>query len=270
MLAIARQNGSTFGGLQGPGMDDPSTGGDPVDALVQKILQEIQMLLWLQQMLAQLLQQQGGGGDGGSPAVGGPSAAAPAGMAPAMGAAPGGSPAAAAPAPVAAASAGAPAAPAGQAAPAQAAAPVDTSGSGGDMTPQQVASAYKDQIAAASNATGVPPGILAGQIWQESKGKAGTPGGGLMQLGDNEFRKYGGGDISNAGDNIKAGANYMKDLMTQFGGNVGAALRAYNSGPNGVDLGNLDSTPAGTGDPSYVQKVMQAAQASGLSTTTAG
>ncbi|HEX7637026.1 MAG TPA: hypothetical protein VF457_01405, partial [Burkholderiaceae bacterium] len=81
MLAIARQNGSTFGGLQGPGMDDPSTGGDPVDALVQKILQEIQMLLWLQQMLAQLLQQQGGGGDGGSPAVGGPSAAAPAGMA---------------------------------------------------------------------------------------------------------------------------------------------------------------------------------------------
>ncbi|WP_070106904.1 lytic transglycosylase domain-containing protein [Burkholderia plantarii] len=139
--------------------------------------------------------------------------------------------------------------------------------SGGDMTPQQVASKYNSEIMSASQATGVPPGILAGQIWQESKGVADTPGGGLMQLGPDEFQKYGGGDISNPADNIRAGANYMKDLATQFGGNMDAALRAYNSGPNGVDLGNLNSTPAGTGDPTYVQKVTQAAQESGLATT---
>ena len=139
--------------------------------------------------------------------------------------------------------------------------------SGGDMTPSQIASTYHDQIMSASQATGVPPGILAGQIWQESKGIASTPGGGLMQLGDNEFQQYGGGDISNPADNIKAGANYMKALSSQFGGNMEAALRAYNSGPNGVDLNNLNSTPAGTGDPTYVQKVMQAAQQSGLATT---
>jgi hypothetical protein len=139
--------------------------------------------------------------------------------------------------------------------------------SGGDMTPSQVASTYKDQIAAASQATGIPPGILAGQIWQESKGIASTPGGGLMQLGPNEFQEYGGGDISNPADNIMAGAQYMKALDSQFGGNIEAALRAYNSGPNGVDLNNLNSTPAGTGDPTYVQKVMEAAQQSGLATT---
>ncbi|WP_169708661.1 lytic transglycosylase domain-containing protein [Trinickia terrae] len=138
--------------------------------------------------------------------------------------------------------------------------------SGGDMTPSQVASQYKDQIAAASQATGVPPGILAGQIWQESKGIANTPGGGLMQLGPNEFQQYGGGDMSNPADNIMAGAKYMKSLSSQFGGNMEAALRAYNSGPNGVDLNNLNSTPAGTGDPTYVTKVMQAAQQSGLAT----
>ncbi|WP_246795457.1 lytic transglycosylase domain-containing protein [Burkholderia perseverans] len=143
--------------------------------------------------------------------------------------------------------------------------PPDTSG--GDMTPQQVASKYNSEIMSASQATGVPPGILAGQIWQESKGVASTPGGGLMQLGPDEFQKYGGGDISNPADNIRAGANYMKDLATQFGGNMDAALRAYNSGPNGVDLSNLNSTPAGTGDPTYVQKVTQAAQESGLATT---
>ncbi|PCE26248.1 hypothetical protein BWP39_17145 [Paraburkholderia acidicola] len=139
--------------------------------------------------------------------------------------------------------------------------------SGGDMSPSDIASKYHDQIMSASQSTGVPPGIIAGQIWQESKGIANTPGGGLMQLGNNEFQQYGGGDISNPADNIKAGANYMKALSSQFGGNMGAALRAYNSGPNGVDLNNLNSTPAGTGDPTYVQKVMQAAQQSGLATT---
>jgi soluble lytic murein transglycosylase-like protein len=88
-----------------------------------------------------------------------------------------------------------------------------------------------------------------------------------MQLGPNEFKEYGGGDISNPADTIMAGAKYMEALDKQFGGNIEAALRAYNSGPNGVDLNDLNSTPAGTGDPTYVQKVMQAAGQSGLATT---
>lgn len=257
---------------------------------LQQIEQLIRALIAALQMTASLNNNQspsvggvggGGGGGGGMPSFGGGglggggvgapptlAAAAPA-AAPASGATPGAIPGADAAAP---ATSAAPTTPITDATttpqPASASAvqsPPDTSG--GDMTPQQVASKYNSEIMSASQATGVPPGILAGQIWQESKGVANTPGGGLMQLGPDEFQKYGGGDISNPADNIRAGANYMKDLATQFGGNMDAALRAYNSGPNGVDLGNLNSTPAGTGDPTYVQKVTQAAQESGLATT---
>ena len=50
----------------------------------------------------------------------------------------------------------------------------------------------------------------------------------------------------------------MKALMKKRYGNDswGLALRAYNSGENGVDPNNLHALPAGTGDPAYVDKVM--------------
>ncbi|WP_133648128.1 lytic transglycosylase domain-containing protein [Paraburkholderia flava] len=248
--------------------------------------QSIQFLEQLLQMIQFLLQQMQGSGDdsGGTPSVGGasspgssfpPAAASGAPMPSSQG--PSGAPGATQPPQTLAATAPPTGQPATQPAtqPPAGAAPSSGSSSvgdvtaapGTDLTPAQVASKYSTQIAAASQATGVPPGILAGQIWQESKGIASTPGGGLMQLGPNEFQQYGGGNISDPGDNIMAGAKYMKALSTQFGGNMGAALRAYNSGPNGVDVNNLNSTPAGTGDPTYITKVMQAAQQSGLSTT---
>lgn len=228
-----------------------------LEQLIQQLIAELQMFSQLNNLAKQNSSPSvggaggGGGGGGGAPQT--------------LAAAPGGAPAAADASP--ATGSGAPAD--GTGAPATAGASsvqATPDASGGDMTPQEVASKYKDEIMSASQSTGVPPGIIAGQIWQESKGIANTPGGGLMQLGPNEFQQYGGGDISNPADNIRAGANYMKDLANQFGGNMGAALRAYNSGPNGVDLGNLNATPAGTGDPTYVQKVMQAAQQSGLAT----
>lgn len=250
--------------------------------------QSIQFLEQLLQMIQFLLQQMQGGSDdgGGTPSVGGasPGGSSPGSSFPSLGASsspaaqgPSGAPGGTQPPQTLAATAPPAGQPGSQPAtqPPAGAAPSSGSSSvggvtaapGTDLTPAQVASKYSTQIAAASQATGVPPGILAGQIWQESKGIASTPGGGLMQLGPNEFQQYGGGDISNPGDNIMAGAKYMKALSTQFGGNMEAALRAYNSGPNGVDINNLNSTPAGTGDPTYITKVMQAAQQSGLSTT---
>ncbi|WP_208455517.1 lytic transglycosylase domain-containing protein [Burkholderia gladioli] len=241
-----------------------------LEQLIQQLIAELQMFSQLNNLANQKPSPSvggagggGGGGGGGMPALsdGGGGGGGPQTLA----AAPGGAPAAADASP--ATGSGAPADSTGAPATAGASSVQATpDASGGDMTPQQVASKYKDEIMSASQSTGVPPGIIAGQIWQESKGIANTPGGGLMQLGPNEFQQYGGGDISNPADNIRAGANYMKDLANQFGGNMGAALRAYNSGPNGVDLSDLNATPAGTGDPTYVQKVMQAAQQSGLAT----
>ena len=136
-------------------------------------------------------------------------------------------------------------------------------GSGGDLSPSQIASTYGPEIQRASEASGIKPSILAGMIWQESKGRPETPNGGLMQIGPHEFEAYGSGSISNPGDNIMAGAMYMKELKAQFGSDE-AALRAYNSGPNGVDPNDYRATPAGTGDPTYVDKVLQAAEKSGL------
>ncbi|WP_414451404.1 lytic transglycosylase domain-containing protein [Burkholderia sp. 22PA0099] len=281
-LSVDSVGSNSLDSLQGSGAGNPQA----LQALA-KIEQIIQELIAALQMFSKLGDNNSpsagggggsGGGTGGMPSFPDSGGAAPQSLAATPGA---GSPAAgtgdgsatAAPSTPAAADSSTPSAAATSAPPAASTDPAASTAvqstpaaSGGDMTPQQVASQYKNEIASASQATGVPPGIIAGQIWQESKGIANTPGGGLMQLGPNEFQKYGGGDISNPADNIRAGAAYMKDLSTQFGGNMGAALRAYNSGPNGVDLANLNSTPAGTGDPTYVQKVMQAAQQSGLAT----
>lgn len=131
---------------------------------------------------------------------------------------------------------------------------------------------YKGAIESAAQKAGVPANMLAGQIWQESRGNlsaVSTNGGngltdtGLMQVNPNTFQELQakhpelqGKNLSDPETNILAGAFYMKDMKEDFG-SWDLALRAYNSGPNGVDLGNPDAIPAGTGDATYVQKVKQ-------------
>ncbi|QRO02185.1 transglycosylase SLT domain-containing protein [Archangium violaceum] len=131
---------------------------------------------------------------------------------------------------------------------------------------------FKDTIESAASKTGVPASVLAAQIWQESRGNLeaiSTNGGngltdtGLMQVNPNTYKelqsKYPelqGKNLSDPATNILAGAYYMKDMKEQFG-NWDLALRAYNSGPNGVDRSNPNAIPAGTGDATYVQKVKQ-------------
>ncbi|RKG84992.1 transglycosylase SLT domain-containing protein [Corallococcus terminator] len=130
---------------------------------------------------------------------------------------------------------------------------------------------FRGAIESASAKTGVPAEVLAAQIWQESRGNLeaiSTNGGngltdtGLMQVNPNTYKELQakhpelqGKDLSDPETNILAGACYMKDMKEQFGGSMDLALRAYNSGPNGVDKSNPDAIPAGTGDATYVQKV---------------
>lgn len=122
----------------------------------------------------------------------------------------------------------------------------------------------------------MPPEVLAGQIWQESRGKAdavtvnggnGLSDSGVMQVNSNTFADLQsknpqlpgpGASPSNASDSIMAGALYMKEQLGAFGGNMGAALRAYNSGPGNVNVNDLkDISKTGTGDATYVEKVMK-------------
>ncbi|RKG56472.1 lytic transglycosylase domain-containing protein [Corallococcus sp. AB011P] len=129
---------------------------------------------------------------------------------------------------------------------------------------------FRSAIESASAKTGMPAEMLAAQIWQESRGNleaVSTNGGngltdtGLMQVNPNTYGELQakhpelqGKNLSDPETNILAGAFYMKDMKAQFGSDD-LALRAYNSGPNGVDKSNPDAIPAGTGDATYVQKV---------------
>ncbi|NOK34774.1 transglycosylase SLT domain-containing protein [Corallococcus exercitus] len=139
---------------------------------------------------------------------------------------------------------------------------------GGNLPP--ALEKFRGAIESASAKTGMPAEMLAAQIWQESRGNleaVSTNGGngltdtGLMQVNPNTYGELQakhpelqGKNLSDPETNILAGAFYMKDMKEQFGSDE-LALRAYNSGPNGVDKSNPDAIPAGTGDATYVQKV---------------
>ncbi|MGE6757823.1 lytic transglycosylase domain-containing protein [Corallococcus interemptor] len=148
---------------------------------------------------------------------------------------------------------------------------VSTSGGsklGGNLPPGL--EKFRGAIESASAKTGMPAEMLAAQIWQESRGNleaVSTNGGngltdtGLMQVNPNTYGELQakhpelqGKNLSDPETNILAGAFYMKDMKEQFGSDE-LALRAYNSGPNGVDRSNPDAIPAGTGDATYVRKV---------------
>lgn len=146
------------------------------------------------------------------------------------------------------------------------------SGSGDLHLPKQL-EPYRADIMDASKATGVPPSILAGQIWAESRGQLGQDttnvngktDAGLMQVNADTFaglkkqnpELLGNADVNNAHDNIMAGALYMRDQQKAFG-DWGAALRAYNSGPDKVSSNLSDA--GGVGDPQYVDNVMNFAK----------
>ena len=130
---------------------------------------------------------------------------------------------------------------------------------------------FRDDIMAAAKATGVPPELIAAMIWEESKGDPeamsvnGGNGGsdiGLMQVNEKTFaamkEKHPDlitGTADNPKDNIMAGALYLAEQQEKFGGDWDLALRAYNSGPESVDINNPDVSTTGEGTAEYVNRV---------------
>lgn len=134
---------------------------------------------------------------------------------------------------------------------------------------------HEQAIMRAAKETNQAPEVLAAQIWQESRGKTeattvnggnGLSDSGLMQVNSNTFAdlqsRYPhllGPDASPSSpeDSIMAGGLYLKEQREVFGGDSGAGLRAYNSGPGNVNVNDLtDISKTGTGDPTYVGKVL--------------
>lgn len=128
-----------------------------------------------------------------------------------------------------------------------------------------VPSAYKQYVADAAAATGLPQQVVAAQIQLESnwnpRAKSGAGAEGIAQFMPGTFAEYGpkGGSPYNVADAFKAYVAYMKQLLRQEGGDIRKALEAYNAGPGNLSAGA-----------SYASTILQRAGQSGSPTAGAG
>ena len=105
----------------------------------------------------------------------------------------------------------------------------------------------------------LPPHLLHAIIMVESAynpqalSSAGAQG--LMQLMPATANRFGVDDPYNPTQNIRAGATYMKWLLTLFEGDLSLALAAYNAGENAVKRYN-NSIPPFKETQRYVKKVL--------------
>ena len=97
---------------------------------------------------------------------------------------------------------------------------------------------FHDSVLRASRDTGVDAKLLHAVITVESgyNQRAVSPKGatGLMQLMPMTARRYGTVNLLDPGENIRAGARYLRDLLALFDNNLELALAAYNAGENAV------------------------------------
>lgn len=136
---------------------------------------------------------------------------------------------------------------------------------------------YSSHIKQAASKYNLPPELIAGVIWQESRGnpqaKSHCGAMGLMQLMPETAAHLGVNNPWDPGQNINGGAKYIRQMLDKFNGKVELAVAAYNAGPGNVmKFGNQIPPFKETQD--YVPKVLGYAEnfkASGLfieSTTT--
>jgi len=105
-----------------------------------------------------------------------------------------------------------------------------------ERIPEYRLDAYLQEIAAKE---GFTPDLLRAVISKESAyypcavSRAGARG--LMQLMPETAAELGVADAFDPESNIEAGARYLGELLTRYGGNLELALGAYNAGPARVD-----------------------------------
>ena len=119
---------------------------------------------------------------------------------------------------------------------------------------------YDSIIEKAAVSASVEPNLLRAVIVVESgfnphaRSKRGAVG--LMQLMPATAIRYGVSNPYDPGENVRAGARYLKFLLDRFGQDVKLALAAYNAGEDAVDR-NGGQIPPFTETMAYVPRVMK-------------
>ncbi len=129
---------------------------------------------------------------------------------------------------------------------------------------------YMPHIKQAAARHHLPPELIAGVIYQESRGNPNAVSScgaqGLMQLMPATAAKLGVTNSFDPAQNIEGGAKYLREMLDRFGGRLDLAIAAYNAGPGNVEKhGNTIPPFRETQD--YVPKVLAYAdnfKASGL------
>jgi soluble lytic murein transglycosylase-like protein len=97
--------------------------------------------------------------------------------------------------------------------------------------------AVRQQISAAASEFSIDPKLVEAVAWRESRFKQSARSRrgatGVMQLMPGTARDLG-VDATDMGQNIRGGALYLRQMLSQFGGDVRLALAAYNAGPGAV------------------------------------
>ena len=118
---------------------------------------------------------------------------------------------------------------------------------------------YDRHISAAARKHGISSSLIKAVIKAESNfdpravSKSGACG--LMQLMPDTAKDLGVDDPFDPRENIFGGTRYLKELLTQFNGELPLALAAYNAGPGKVQSGNCIPKIPETED--FVRRVMR-------------
>jgi soluble lytic murein transglycosylase-like protein len=119
---------------------------------------------------------------------------------------------------------------------------------------------YVDMIARVAREQKVDAALIHAVVSAESayNPAAKSPRGatGLMQLMPDTARRYGVTDLLNPLENLRAGAAYLKDLLSLFNNNLRLAVAAYNAGEGAVKRSG-NRIPAYAETRAYVPRVMQ-------------
>jgi soluble lytic murein transglycosylase-like protein len=127
---------------------------------------------------------------------------------------------------------------------------------------QEKLAPYKAYIKAAAARYDLPEELIAGFIWQESRGnpRAVSHCGamGLMQLMPETARNLGVSNAFHPAQNIDGGAKYIRQMLDKFG-KLEHAVAAYNAGPGNVS--KYGGIPPFRETQDYVPRVLGGAQA---------